>query len=134
MPLTRVPDEGEWRIVQTARGNRKGPYTEKSSWLIYKLYPTFESLRRKVLPQNSTWWYVQGRSASAIVRLANEKGPGGKTRGGCTYRPNMYQMCGGPAPLSKQRLHTSATEATSTAFTLNHITPCMLLFLPSGKG
>jgi hypothetical protein len=24
MPLTRVPDEGEWRIVQTARGNRKG--------------------------------------------------------------------------------------------------------------
>ena len=29
MPLTRVPDEGEWRIVQTPRRNRKGPYTEK---------------------------------------------------------------------------------------------------------
>jgi hypothetical protein len=25
MSLVHVPDEGEWRIAQTARGNRKGP-------------------------------------------------------------------------------------------------------------
>ena len=25
IPLSHVPDEGEWRFVQTARGNRKGP-------------------------------------------------------------------------------------------------------------
>jgi hypothetical protein len=36
------------------------------------------------LPQNSTWWYVQGSIASAIVRLLKKKGPGGKTKGGCT--------------------------------------------------
>jgi hypothetical protein len=38
IPLAHVPDVGEWRIVQTARGNRKG-LDLRALLNFYKAYP-----------------------------------------------------------------------------------------------
>lgn len=80
----------------------------------------FREAANSTLSEGSPTSYPAAKEHFAYSSVLIKKGPGEVT----ATRPNMYQICGGPAPSIHLRSHTFSAKTTSTLLTLKQVTFC----------